>query len=100
MKNLIATATLLSLLAISAVANAETDIDKGREVINVKMGWMTVQFKHWQHQKQVNNECFHCHTTKIGVIQGWGENANTAHTLCIPCHDREKGPTECRQCHK
>jgi hypothetical protein len=104
MKTLIATVALLSLLAISALANAQTNVDKGREVINLKMGWMTLQFKHWEHQKRVNYECFQCHTGKVGVIQGWGEN--TAHDLCIPCHELgakglgEKGPTECSQCHK
>ncbi|HJV64902.1 MAG TPA: hypothetical protein VJ550_04125 [Geomonas sp.] len=98
MKTVLAVAALLSLLAISVV-HAETKADRGREVINIKMGWMILPFKHWEHQKRVKNDCAQCHTGKVGVIQGWGPS--TAHDLCIPCHEaEEKGPSECRQCHK
>jgi cytochrome c553 len=100
MKTVLAIAVLVSLLAISTVVQAETKVDRGRETIDIKMGWMILPFKHWEHQKRVKNDCSQCHTQKIGVIPGWGEKTS-AHDLCIPCHEaEEKGPSECRQCHK
>lgn len=78
---------------------AESPKNLGPEVINLKMGVMIAPFQHRKHQKSLNNECWHCHKTSNGVIDGWGKE--TAHTLCIPCHDlEEKGPIECHQCHK
>jgi hypothetical protein len=89
---------LLSLTAISSVVLAETPQNKGPEVIKLKMGDMVLPFQHWKHQKSAKYECFHCHNTKIGKIDGWGKD--TAHNVCIPCHELEdKGPVTCRQCH-
>jgi len=89
---------LLSIATVSSVALAETPKNNGPEVIKLKMGEMDLQFKHWKHQKSVNNECYHCHNTKIGKIDNWGKD--TAHTVCIACHELEdKGPVTCRQCH-
>ena len=78
---------------------AEPPKDRGRELINLKMGNMDLQFQHWKHQTSVHNECFNCHKTKIGVIDGW--STDVAHKVCIPCHDLEsKGPVQCQECHK
>jgi len=88
----------LSMTAISSAALAQTPKANGREVIKLKMGELQLPFKHWKHQKDLNNECFHCHNTKIGKIDGWGKD--TAHKICIACHELEgKGPASCRQCH-
>jgi hypothetical protein len=97
-------ATLLFLgltvtAATPAIVMAELPKDPGREVIDLKMGKMVLPFKHWKHQKDLKNECFHCHSKKIGQIEGWSKD--TAHTICIPCHELDnKGPVECAQCHK
>jgi hypothetical protein len=78
---------------------AEQPKDRGREIINLKMGVMELRFQHWKHQTDVHNDCFNCHKTKIGVIDGW--NKDVAHKVCIPCHDLEnKGPVQCHECHK
>jgi cytochrome c553 len=88
----------LSITAISSAALAQATKGDGPEVISLKMGGMTLPFKHWEHQKDLNKECFHCHNTKIGKIDNWGKQ--TAHTICIACHELEgKGPVSCRQCH-
>ena len=88
----------LMMSAVSSAALAETPKNVGPEVIRLKMQEMELPFKHWAHQKDLNNECFHCHNTKLGKIDGWGKE--TAHKICIACHDLEgKGPTSCRQCH-
>jgi predicted CXXCH cytochrome family protein len=72
--------------------------DKGPDMINFKMGNMSLEFKHKKHIAALNNECFHCHKSEKGKIDGWGKE--TAHTICIPCHDlNDKGPVECQQCH-
>jgi predicted CXXCH cytochrome family protein len=72
--------------------------NRGPEFINLKMGNMDLQFRHWQHQTSAQNDCFNCHKTKIGQIDDWGEAS--AHKICIPCHDLEnKGPVLCRECH-
>ena len=89
---------VLLLTAVSSAALAQAPDNRGPEVIRLKMGEMELPFKHWTHQKEVKNECYHCHNTKIGKIDGWGKE--TAHTICIPCHELEgKGPVSCRQCH-
>ena len=80
-------------------AMADTPKDRGREIINLKMGVMELRFQHWKHQNDVHNDCFNCHKTKIGVIDGWSKDV--AHKICIPCHDLEnKGPVQCHECHK
>ncbi|HEY5513969.1 MAG TPA: cytochrome c3 family protein [Geomonas sp.] len=97
-KRLVLMLVLLSMVAVSSAAFAEAPKDKGPEVIRLKMGDMELPFKHWKHQKATNNECFHCHNTKIGKIDNWGKD--TAHKVCIACHELEdKGPVSCRQCH-
>lgn len=91
---------LLTLLvaAIFSTALAQATPDKGREIINIKMGDSQLPFGHWKHQKTLNSECFHCHASKIGKIDDW--NKETAHKVCIACHELEdKGPVTCRQCH-
>src|SRR5690349_409008 len=96
---------LLALLAVTG-ASSPTLADGpkipknyGPEVIDLKMGIMILPFQHKKHQKSLNNECYLCHKTVDGKIDGWGREV--AHTICIPCHDLyEKGPIECRQCHR
>lgn len=62
------------------------------------MGDLFLPFLHWKHQKIVNDACVSCHATKVGKIDNWSKE--TAHTLCIPCHQtRHKGPVECEECH-
>ena len=89
---------MLSLLGTSVPAFAETPADHGQEIIKLKMGDLVLPFSHWRHQKILNDECTACHATKVGRIDGWSKE--TAHTLCISCHDsRRKGPVECQECH-
>jgi predicted CXXCH cytochrome family protein len=98
MKRCVLVLVALSVTAISSAALAETPKNGGREVIKLKMGELELPFQHWKHQNKLNNECFQCHATKIGKIDGWGKE--TAHTLCISCHElEEKGPVSCQQCH-
>lgn len=98
MKGRILILLALSMAAVSATASTEMPKEKGPEVIRLKMNDMELPFKHWKHQKSLNNECFHCHNTKLGTIDDWGKE--TAHKLCISCHElEEKGPVYCRQCH-
>lgn len=97
-KGLLLVLVALSINVISSAALAQSPKDKGREIINLKMSDLQLPFKHWEHQKNLDNECYHCHNSKIGKIDGWGEE--TAHTICIACHELEgKGPISCRQCH-
>ena len=97
-KRLVLVLGLLSITTVSSAAVTETPKDKGPEVIQLKMGNMTLPFKHWKHQKTVNNECYHCHNTKIGRIDGWSKD--TAHKICIACHELEdRGPVTCLECH-
>jgi hypothetical protein len=99
MKRTVLLAAAFLSAAGGSLVCAESPKNMGPEVINLKMGVMIAPFQHRKHQKRLNNECWHCHKTADGVIDGWGKL--TAHTICIPCHDlEEKGPTECRQCHK
>lgn len=91
-------AVLCSIVAYSP-AFADSIKGVGPEVIDMKMGEVQLKFLHWKHQASNNNECINCHKSEGGKIEGWGKEA--AHTLCIPCHDmNEKGPVECKQCHK
>ena len=88
----------LSLTAVSSAALAQAPKERGPEVIRLKMGELELPFKHWAHQKEVNDECYHCHNTTLGKIDNWGKD--TAHKICIACHELEgKGPVSCRQCH-
>ena len=99
MKRLVLLLTLSSMSGVSAAAVADVPKKQGPDVINFKMGAMTLAFQHKKHLTALNNECFHCHKTENGKIDDWGKE--TAHTICIPCHDLyEKGPTECKGCHK
>jgi hypothetical protein len=89
----------LAVSTLSSTAMAAPPTNLGPEVINLKMGVMIAPFTHRKHQKLLNNECWHCHKTVNGKIDDWGKD--TAHTICIACHDLyEKGPVECRACHK
>ena len=99
MKRVVLVLALLTMAAVASATVTETPKNNGPEIISLKMGTADMPFKHWSHQKSLNNECFHCHNTKIGKIDGWG-NKETAHKICIACHDLEdKGPVACRQCH-
>jgi len=90
---------ILSTTLTFAADKKDTPKDRGREIINLKMGVMELRFQHWKHQTNVHNDCFNCHKTRIGVIDGW--NKDVAHKVCIPCHDLEnKGPVQCHECHK
>lgn len=89
---------VLSLYGMASAVPAAGAPDPGPEVINLKMGVMSLSFQHKKHQKDLNNECFHCHAHENGKIDNWGKD--TAHNLCISCHDLyDKGPVECHQCH-
>jgi len=97
-KQLVLVLALLALAAGASAAVTEAPKEKGREIIRLKMGELELPFKHWKHQQTLNNECYHCHNTKIGKIDGWGKDA--AHKICIACHELEdKGPITCKQCH-
>lgn len=97
-KILLLTALLSSSIAYST-AHADARKGAGPDVINLKMGVVQLPFQHWKHQASNGSECSHCHKGEGGKIEGWGKE--TAHTLCIPCHDlNDKGPVECKQCHK
>lgn len=97
-KQIVLMSVLLSTAAGSSAVLAKTPENLGAAVINLRMGDKTLPFTHRKHQKDLNNECFHCHNTKIGKIDGWGKD--TAHDICIACHElEEKGPITCRQCH-
>lgn len=88
----------LVITAISGGALAQTPKENGPEFIRFKMKDLELPFKHWKHQKSLNDECFHCHNSKLGKIDGWSKE--TAHSLCISCHELEdQGPVYCRQCH-
>jgi hypothetical protein len=99
MKHTMMTFFLLPLIWGNVSVFAETPTNHGPEVIKLKMGDLVLPFMHWKHQKILNDECFHCHATKIGKIDDWSKE--TAHNLCISCHATgHKGPVECEQCHK
>lgn len=89
----------LIIIGTCPIAVAEPPKNIGPDIVNLKMGVMIVPFQHQKHQRILNNECFHCHNKNTaGKIQGWGKE--TAHVICIACHDLEaKGPVECHQCH-
>ncbi len=96
--NLIFAVLLVASLSCAA-EKKEAPKDRGREMINLKMGTMVLPFNHWKHQSDLSNDCFNCHKTKIGVIDGWSKDV--AHKVCIPCHDLEnKGPVQCHECHR
>ncbi len=97
MKKILLLAVLLSNTMVYSAVFAAAPKGSGPEVINLKTG--LVPFPHWKHQISNNSECFNCHKAEGGKIGDWGKE--TAHDLCISCHDlNEKGPVECKQCHK
>ena len=100
MKRIVLLIAVLSFSGVAALRAAEAPKNSGPEVITFKMGVLLLPFQHWNHQKHLNNECYHCHgKSTTGKIPGWGKES--AHTICIPCHDLDdKGPVECHQCHK
>lgn len=100
MKQLALLMALVFVTGISSTFAADAPKDRGPEVIQFKMGVMTLPFPHRKHQEQLNGECYHCHgKSSSWKIANWGKEA--AHTICIACHDlEERGPVECRQCHK
>ncbi|KAA0888033.1 cytochrome c3 family protein [Oryzomonas rubra] len=98
-KRLVMPMIALLLYGMPSAVPAVAAPNPGPEVINLKMGVMVLPFQHRKHQKDLNNECFHCHTRESGKIDNWGKD--TAHKICISCHDLyDKGPVECQQCHK
>lgn len=87
-----------SAIIACAVTVAVAATNNGAAVIDLKMGKTVIKFHHKQHQEKLKNECFHCHKTELGKIDGWNEEK--AHVICIACHDLyDKGPTECKGCH-
>jgi hypothetical protein len=98
-KSVLLVSALLLFSGFGMSAMADVPKDRGPEIINLKMGTMELRFPHWKHQTAVVNDCFNCHKTKLGVIDGWSKEV--AHKICIPCHDLEnKGPVTCKECHK
>ena len=99
MKSTLSIILLLSLIGVTASVFAEIPMEAGPKIIEFKMGDLVLHFKHWHHQKSLDNKCSLCHTTyKSGKIENW--NKETAHALCISCHEtRKKGPTDCQRCH-
>ena len=88
----------VTLAKPSAAMAADIGQDAGPEIIKFKMGDLYLIFKHWNHQKWSNQECFHCHAAKEWKIKNWGKDV--AHQICIPCHDEgKKGPVDCKECH-
>lgn len=97
MKKMLLSAVLLTTVMVSSTVHAAAAKGAGPESIAMKT--LSVPFPHWKHQVTNGSECFHCHNADGGKIKGWGKEA--AHELCIPCHDlNDKGPVECKQCHK
>lgn len=89
---LVITGLPLSILA------AEIPDNIGPDTIKLKMGDKSMNFQHWKHQKNNNEECFHCHKPQEWKIRKWDKEV--AHQVCIACHDlNDKGPTECKGCH-
>ena len=94
--------TMIFLVALTSMAAAvfAAGTNPGPEVIRLKMGDLVLPFKHWKHQKQLDSECFYCHATTgaVGKIEDWSKD--TAHTICISCHElNNKGPVKCKECH-
>jgi Cytochrome c7 and related cytochrome c len=90
---------MLSSTLVLAAEKKTLPANRGPEIINFKMGAIDLQFQHWKHLTSLQVECFNCHKTKIGKIDGW--NKEFAHKICIPCHDLgNKGPVDCHECHK
>ena len=92
---------IVALVTVTIGASSSMDdtrTDSGQEVVPLKMGSNTIPFQHRRHQIKLNSECFHCHKTVIGKIDNWGKES--AHTICIACHDLyDNGPVECKGCH-
>lgn len=99
MKKIILLTIMLTAIPMYTTVFAEAVKGSGPDVINLKTGAVQLPFQHWKHQILNGSECSHCHKADGGKIEGWGKEA--AHGLCIPCHDmNDKGPVECKQCHK
>jgi hypothetical protein len=87
----------LSLIVSQGIAQ-DTPTKDAPDVIQLKMGKGSTSFQHKNHQIKMKNECYHCHKTKTGIIDNWSEES--AHVLCIACHDLyDNGPLECKGCH-
>lgn len=89
---------LVAFVAVSPMfSNAAQS--QGPETISLKNGKIPLEFAHRKHQNLQNSECFHCHLPDKWKIDGWGKE--TAHSMCISCHDlNDKGPVKCEGCHK
>ena len=92
-------ALLVLIIGMSiAVTAAEIPPNVGPEIIKIKMGEHSLDFKHRMHQKLNNSECFHCHKPQEWKIKKWDKEV--AHEICIACHDlNDRGPVECKGCH-
>jgi predicted CXXCH cytochrome family protein len=98
MHRYLAMVLLLAFLGATSTVLAEALKNRGPEVINFKMGVLQLPFQHWKHQKLAKGDCLHCHDRNGEKIKDWGKE--TAHTICIPCHDLDsKGPVLCHECH-
>ena len=81
-----------------AVLAADIPRDIGPDIIKLKMGELYMNFRHWEHQKSNNNECFQCHRSDGWKIGPWDKEI--AHQICITCHENiKRGPAECSGCH-
>lgn len=99
MRHILLAMLVLSLAGASVSFSAETTPNRGPEIIRFHMGDLTLPFRHWGHQRLVNNQCSPCHGSTPGKIDNWGKEI--AHALCIPCHEtRRRGPVECKECHQ
>lgn len=93
------TASLLVVFGFPlSIIAAEVPVNIGPDIIKLKMGDKFMNFQHWKHQKNNNNECFHCHKPQEWKIKKWDKEV--AHEVCIACHDiNDRGPVECKGCH-
>lgn len=103
--------TTLSLLLLTSLASANTikHTQSGKDkkmpgvfVFSASKG--EVIFNHEQHLAAMKDEgcipCHHTNTPKAGDIKTRFDE-RVAHYFCRGCHrDKDKGPTECHQCHK
>ena len=89
---------LATIAGPSAIVAADTEPNRGQEIIKLKMGDLFLIFPHWEHQKWTNNECQLCHEAQDRKFKLWDKEI--AHLMCISCHDqKKKGPVACKDCH-
>lgn len=75
---------------------------EGPEILTLPASKGAVDFTHWQHQVNLNDDCSKCHPDDPGKISAMGRD--WAHQICQGCHIKtavgaKKGPTLCFGCH-